>query len=65
MPRRPKLKFSHRQGQGSEAFFKNRSGSPVEMIYLFGSKRFKGTAGKTKMGTWSILRPLKITRREK
>lgn len=65
MPRRPKLRYSHSQGQGSERYFKNRSGTPVEMIDLFGSKRFKGVAGKTKMGTWSLPRLLKITRGKK
>lgn len=65
MPRRPKLRFSHSQGQGSERYFKNRSGMPVEMMYLWGSKRFTGLAGKTKRGTWTILRPIKITRRKK
>lgn len=81
MPRRPKLRYSHSQGQGSERYFKNRAGVPVEMIDLFGfrsdrskNKGSKGIAGKTKMGsldwrgqqnTWSLTKLFKITRGKK
>ena len=54
LPRKPKLSFSHKQGQ-SEFFFKNAAGRLVSMIDLWGRK---GVGQKTKEGTWSLTRPL-------
>ena len=64
MPRKPKLSFSHTQGQGSEFYFKDIIGNIISMIDPTGGYHgVKGAGQKSKQGTWSILRPLQWRRK--